>query len=45
LTDSAIPIDFGLRIGADDFGSTTIPLRGELKFREEHHHGHDHDDD
>jgi len=45
LTDSAIPIDFGLKIGADDFGRTTIPLRGELEFREKHHHGHDHDDD
>lgn len=45
LTDSAIPIDFGLRIGVDDFGRTMIPLRGELKFRDAHQHGHDHDDD
>jgi hypothetical protein len=44
VTDSAIPIDFGLRIG-DDFGRTTIPLHGELKFREKYHDGDGHDDD
>ena len=44
LTDSAIPIDFGLRI-SDDLGRTTIPLHGELKFREKGHDDHGHDDD
>lgn len=33
LTDTSIPTDFGLRIGAD-FGTTGIPLHGELKFRQ-----------
>jgi hypothetical protein len=47
LTDTIIPIDFGLNVGAD-FGTTTIPVHGELEFRQTRDHrgddGRDDDD-
>ncbi len=45
LTNSAIPMDIFLKIGAD-FGMTTFPLYGELQFHRKGHRDHDrHDHD
>ena len=43
LTNTAIPVDFSLRIGAD-FGFTTIPVHGELRYGGERDEGDDDDD-